>query len=500
MPLFFNPATTGNSRLFIIEGEAAPDHEPEYQVCAHIASVEKSFGESERIEAQSPDQYRKFDVIGEILGAEEDATSQIVSKYALDIVSELYRLGRIGCPADVQAHFGECEDPLDFDSFQKALVMEYVRLTNWSTDDLGTQASGDQAAINEMSDIQIRHLYELVRISLAERGKDVVTNPLNDVIGCNRVTCGACDEYNDGCQNFYAVGDSSPGSPGTAPDLVYTQDGGDTIYAEDINTLTSADNADGVACLKDWVIVISNSANAIEYEDVDDIGTAGGWEETTTGFVAGGEPNDIWSVGTYAFICGDGGYVYGLDNPVTGVEVLDAGVATTEDLNAVKALNKKFAVAVGDNGAIVYTTNRTGWQSIALTLSDGSVITENLTAVALRSKTDWIVGTSSGNMYYTKDGGVEWTLITNVPVTLSDVNDIVYATNSELFAAVTLASDSSGAILRSYNGGYSWIVLPENPGNIPVNTGIEALATCNDPNFVIGVGQNGNDGYFVVGS
>ena len=60
----------------------------------------------------------------------------------------------------------------------------------------------------------------------------------------------------------------------------------------------------------------------------------------------------------------------------------------------------------------------------------------------------------------------------------------------------------AGRLLRTYDGGYSWIVLPEATGVIPANDRLNAIATCPiDANIVVGVGLADltADGIIVVG-
>jgi hypothetical protein len=75
------------------------------------------------------------------------------------------------------------------------------------------------------------------------------------------------------------------------------------------------------------------------------------------------------------------------------------------------------------------------------------------------------------------------------------------ATKSVLYMAHQTAA-IRGRILRSYNAGQEWVVLPENAGTIPVNDAINALAVSEtNPNLVVGVGlaDNAVDGIIVVG-
>src|SRR5690606_10622162 len=102
--------------------------------------------------------------------------------------------------------------------------------------------------------------------------------------------------------------------------------------------------------------------------------------------------------------CGDGGYVYGTDDPTAGVTVLDAGIATTENLLAIKALSENHAVAVGENDAVVFTRNKTNWTTPDATPASGV----DLRCIELKSTSEWWVGASDGTVYYTVDTADTW--------------------------------------------------------------------------------------------
>lgn len=79
------------------------------------------------------------------------------------------------------------------------------------------------------------------------------------------------------------------------------------------------------------------------------------------GYVVGGGFNDIWFIGIYVFIVGDIGYVYGFDDVIGVVIVLDAGVAIGQNLNVVYVLISEFVVVVGNNGVVIYIQNGVMW-------------------------------------------------------------------------------------------------------------------------------------------
>jgi photosystem II stability/assembly factor-like uncharacterized protein len=462
-------------------------------------AASQSFGDITRVECPSPDEYNQFYVSTEVQGSEEPPTTTLVGRYGLDITSTLLRLAKRRCPSDVHIHLGTCQNPENFDDFTKGIVLEWAHLPTWSTEDLGAIQSGDNNPVNETVDVSARSLYEIVQMSFAKKGEDIVTNPLTDVVICSKRECGDCDDPDDGCQVIFATGAATPGSPGTAPDLVWSVNSGQTLYADDINSLDASEDADALACLKEYVVVVSNADGGIHYKLKSNIvaGTPWLWTRNATNIAAAGPPNDIWSLGLFAFIVGDGGYIYSLTNPVAGVTELDAGAATTSNLNAVHALSRKFAVAVGASAAIVQTTDGENWAAV----TGPSGLADGLNCVWLKDKKTWFIGTDAGAIYYTIDGGANWTQLTNIPVTFSAVRDIQFSTNNVGYIAGNTATPA-GVIIRTYNGGNSWVALPEGVTSLPANDQIDAIAACKyDPNFVIGVGlaDDASDGIFVVG-
>jgi hypothetical protein len=491
----FNPAKTAFSRVFLIDGRARPDHAPSFQSCLKAGALEWGQGDVEKIECPDPEQYGEFLEEGEIQGAQERPSLPLTGRYASDLASTLLDLARRRCDYDVQVHFGRCTDPRMFNQFTKSIIFEKGRSTNYSTEDLGALASDENAKVDESTDVSGREFYEVLPISYAEKAKDTVVNPLEDVVICSVISCGDCDDEDPGCDNIFAISGSTGGSPGTPPDVVYSGDKGVTWAADDVNVLGASSTGDGIACIGDYVVVISHSDDSISYKTKADIlnGVVEGWTEVTTGIVAAGSPMDIWSVGSYAFIVGDGGYVYGTDDPTGGVTVLDAGVATTENLTKVHAISDDFAVAVGENGAIIFTEDGSTWAD-----ASSSPSASNLTAVWVKTEDEWFVSTAT-QLYYTLDQGVNWTA-KNLPVTPTDIDDIAMASDSVMY--VSIVYSSNGRIYRSYDGGYSFVNTPEGVATIPLADAYTAIAACtNDENFVVGAGlaDDATDGILVVG-
>lgn len=496
--LSYTPAKNAYSRVFIIKRRARGDRAPTFQSCLIAGSVEQAFGDIERIECPDPDEYGGFIEVGTIRGAEERPTTSLSGRYASDVASDLLELARIKCAADVQIHFGTCEDPSDFNNFSKAVILEEAFLTNVSTDELGTLDSGGQAAVNESADLAAKNWYEVLPITFSERTPAAVTNQLMDVVLADKVSCGGCEDESDGCDKIYAVSKAAGGSPSTPADCVYSLDGGTSWFAEDVDGL-GTDEPLAIAVIGDYVVVF-NSTTAEHYyvlkSELDGVGAEAAWSSVASGYNASGQPNDAWSVGTKAFIVGAGGYIYSTEDATAGVDELDAGTATSEDLNAVHAVSKTMAIAGGANGALVYTTDGVTWSA-----APSSPTAAAINAVWMKSAQEWWVGTATGYLYYTTDGGTTWVEKSFTGSGAGAIHDIAFATDSVMYVAHATAAPA-GRILRSYNGGYSFNVLPEGAGSIPANDQVTALAACEDDvNLVIGVGlaDDASDGFIVKG-
>lgn len=494
----FKPLTSAATRVFLIEGRARFDHKPSYQSCLKLTAVTKSFGDLTRIEVPNPDEYGKFDEVGEIRGASARATSSLVGYYSLDLKSTLLRLGADGCAVDVQLHIGECKTPSQFTLFDKAMILENVFLSQYATGDLGALASGENATVNETADISAKEIYEVLPVSYGVKAGSIVTNEVVAGALCDSPSCGECSSESNGCKKLFYVTKNAGGSPSTPADLVYSLDGGITWCAYDISGMLAASDPTGVACIGEYLVIISNAENALFYtllSSLDGIHPST-FTKVTTGFVRG--PNAIFSVSNKVFIVADFGYVYSSEDVTAGVTAIETGTATISKLNDIWALSSEFAVAVGNDGAVIYTLDGVSW-SLAATSPVG--IGTHLKCVYAKSESEWIVGTSGGKLFYTLNSGSTWVEKSFPGSGSGSVLDISGANDSVLWMAHQ-TSVTKGRILRSYDRGYQWVVTPEGSGSIPVADKYNVLLTCSyDANFISagGLADDAADGIIIVG-
>ncbi|GAG64735.1 unnamed protein product, partial [marine sediment metagenome] len=360
---------------------------------------------------------------------------------------------------------------------------------------------GEQGKVDETGDISSQRVYEFVPIALAAREPKLVYNELLDVIICDAPSCGDCETESTGCQRIMAISQTEGGSPTTPADVVFSLDGGLTWFSDDIDTLDVAVNPSGIACVGSYVVVIANSAGEemhialiSEFDGVTDPA----FIQQTTGYVAGRGPNDIWSLGSTAYICADFGYIYKTTDPAAGVTVIDAGAATVAILHAIHMLSEEFGVTVGQDGAIVRIQS-----DLAALMGVTPVgIGEDLQAVWVKSESEWFVGSDAGGFYFTLNGGATWTAITLPGAAPSAITGIEMSSDSVMYVSATV--DGKGEIFVSIDGGKSFIRAPRNQANaMPGNDRINAIAACiHDVDFVVGVGlaDDATDGFIVIGS
>ena len=496
------PAISANSRVFIIQGGASPEHTPVYYSCMKLTAVSQDFGEVEQVTAPNPYQAGAVILVGELRGDKGRVTASLQGRYAMDIVSTLLAYAKIGCPIDIQLHFGLCTDPSVFDKFDKAIILEDAALTSYNTDELGALSGGDSAVINETTDISAADIYEVVPVRVTPVAGTLTTSKVLDIRICEGVACVGCGSGNTGCDfSIASTAGSAIVDPPIAPVVIYNwgANSGGFWYSQDINIFSSGQDADSIDCVGDYVVAVSDEYVGLAYSPKTNItpDSTPAWLGYTTGF-GSGAPKWIDAFYNIAIIVGNNGYVYLLgSNPADGVTVLDAGVAAAgDDLYNVHMYDFSTAVAVGENGCVIYMTDGKTWQ-VAATRPAGAGVTLN--TVWVKSENEWWVGTSTGYIYYTLDQGVNWIPKTFYGSGTGTIRDIAFATKSIGYFTRTTNAPGGARLYRTYNGGKTWVLVPEKSGTLPSAFRYNHIGVCTlDPNFIVLAGVGDDDASGII--
>lgn len=480
----------GDMRLFFLEGDGDPECHVTYEGFAIVTRPTASFGDITNHYAPDPLNRRRYKVIAKTSGAETPPEMPISNIYSHSL-SKWLRLGKQKCDHGIQAHLGACSDPQDYNSgYYKILCLEKARIRSWGLDgNLGSLQPNDEGTVNEEVPFAGEVLYEIKPFdSFARLGSTTITRPLVDGVIADSVSCGGdCGTASDGCSIMLAVSSATVGSPGLSATVYFTDDGGSTVQETTVSTLGVSEDPTAIGFDGTYVFVLSPDSESHHYAALADILAASdSWVEVTIGYHSGNGPVAAYVAGPRdIFICGVGGYVYKATNITSSVSIIESANATTEDLNDIAGADDNHVVAVGNNNAVIATTD-----GETFTLITGPAAGVALNRVWVVSNTKWLVAAANGRLYFTKNGGNTWAESGFGGSGSGSVHDITFATVDVGFMSHT-TSGNVGNLYKTIDGGASWVVLPEQPGgpSVPSHRAIVRLLPC-DQNTFYAVGTN----------
>lgn len=473
------------SRVWMIEGRAAPHHVPEYVGRAKFGDSSYPFGDVESGEMPSETAYGGFDEVIDIPGAEERPTGSIQARYEMT-ASALLRVAKRRCALDLQGHIGKCSNPRDFNKgWEKVRFYENLRFTSWGDENFGALQSDERAIVNENLEFSAQEITEMGRKTFSERAGATVTREIISIDVCDSAQCGDCGDESDGCQKIIAVQTGSGASPGTSPMAIFSGDGGGVWAARSITTLQGNEPPSDSECVGDYFVVISRVDESINYAlTADLLNSVEVWAQHSTGIVWSKGPNAIVSLSANeTWIVGEDGYIYFSNDIVNSVEIQDAGEATTEDLLDVDAYDNQNVLAVGEANAVVVTADGGNiWTAIT-----GPAVGVQLNCCLMKEEDLWLIGDNAGDLWYTTDRGTHWHVI-NLVGSPTSIQDIKRLTDSVLSLSAVVGG--AGRVYQSIDGGRSWYTLPESGVSvIPANQRINQLAVCaENPTVLFGGG------------
>lgn len=489
-------------RLWAVEGGVHPLHTPIYLGLAKLGDPSQSTGDATRIAAPDPNDFNRDITVGSTPGTEERGTITVSERYTV-AQSRLIKWYREKCRTDLYGLVGICGNPQDFDrGGDKWVYFPDCRPSNIAIENFSAFSKDESNPAQPNLDMTFEQFWEFLRIGTSQIHSDVTTREIMVVVRCDRRSCGECDEISGGCNKIFAVMLGTGATPGTQPTLIYSDDGFVTYSTQTIDTLFSTERVAMGTCIAGDLVLISTEGNEIHYTNISDIFIGlNDWEENDTGFVVGGEPLAIYSVGpSDTWIVGNGGYIYYTRNHRASVTVQDAGVATTQNLNCVHAANANNVIAVGNSNAVVVTRNGGDvWET-----RTGPAAGENLSVCWMLSNDTWFVGTGaggSGKLYVTNDGGYTWTQV-DLPVSgVSRFDRLIFASGAEGFLAYR--SGGNGYILRTINAGATWMALPDSHATkLPKTDYFNDLAVCEEDSntvFAGGLDDDASSGMLIKG-
>lgn len=415
------------------------------------------------------------------------------------------QLYRIGCQFNLYESVGNCSDLSDFLQGWSDYVLVYSGAL--VTDkDFGNRSAwdSDDAAEDSLS-ITLADVYPVGPLSFGEGAASEADREVVDVVYQNTLSCGDCGPSVSPSDRIYAITKSSgAGSPGMPAEVIYSLNGGTTWYQMDITGIGASEDPLGVDIVGNYIVILAgtSAAPAYYYAEINSkTGVPGAFTKITTGFVANHQAVDLYVVSPReVFMVGEGGYIYKSTDIASGVSLVNAGIATTQNLYRISG-NGDTIVATGAGGVIIKSINRGATWSTTTT----SPTVSDIRAVAVVDKFIYWIGHIAGRIYYTLDGGETWTEKGYSGSGVGSVYDIVFPTREVGYISYTTATPAA-RILATWNGGADWTTAAPRILNMPTYQRANRLAyptadsaTSVNNLTIAGLSSGGTDGILLVG-
>jgi hypothetical protein len=418
------------------------------------------------------------------------------------------QLQRINCAFNLYNVVGDCKDLSDFLAGWSDYVLIYSGALVTDKDLGDRQAWDSDDAIEDSLSLTLADIYPIGPLAFGSNADNLITLEVVDVVYGSAEQCGDCGPQDDGTKRIYAVTKSSGSTPGTAPKLIYTVDGGNTWTQGSIDTLGATEDPAGIDIVGQFLVVYTRTAggptlSGYYYSEINGFtGVPGTWTKVTSGFVASFQIYDMYVLSPREiFFSADGGGVYQSTDIATGVTLVTSGVTGSALFRISGHQDSGTLVAVGGSGAVLKSVNRGDtWQ-----LSTAAPVVATLQAVAVQDANLYWVGSAGGRKYFTLDGGETWTEQTFSGSGAGQVRDIVFL-NNEVGYMSHDTIDPTARLFATWDGGRSWtytrprilgIGSQDRINRIAVPQVSAGIAANNVA--VAGLAGNGSDGILLLG-
>lgn len=484
----------GQVRVFIQEGGINPGEPYKYYGCFMMDSPSQDLGTPDPVYCPSSEVRNTWDIVDDIAKAPALGSFDF-TQHASQFLAEMWMaLKRRRCIINIQVTASSCARPDDFTEWDAKIVFIGSRISTLGLSPLNPLSGDDNAIVDWTGTFNFRDWDVIKGLRFGEVADSTIVAEVLDGLFYDTVQCGECGVPSDGCEVAYLLTISNTGSPGLSGQLLYTLDGGGTWTATDINTLGGL-SPNRLTVMGTRMVVISQATGSHHHKRVNDInsGVAGGWTNVSTGYVATKGPRAIYAKNSaQGYIAAAGGYIYFLSNATSGVTVLTDGSITVQDLNDIAGSGNTI-VAVGGNNAVLVSGN----DGNSFSLVTGPAAGVNLTAVWCINTRIWFVGTGTGRLFYTVNGGTSWS---EISIGASVINDIRFESNG-LVGYIAAEVGGAAVVFRTTDGGNNWSSDEPDVTDIPSAVRANFVYPC-FLNKVLTGGRKtvGGDGFAAIAS
>ncbi|HUW14685.1 MAG TPA: hypothetical protein VM537_33500 [Anaerolineae bacterium] len=459
--------------------------------CASMGGASIPKGGTELRYCQDVTQSGKFTISNKIKTAADAPNGSMVTK-----LGQIDYLDGLECSFGIRARYSKCgarENVQAYDPLM--LTFSGVDLESEDYDDLVISDPGNEDEIMVTTPWTATYAYRIVTVVGARLGSlaDLGDQPINSWAICDTAQCaGYCGTRKDGCSLYYGVTDLDTSPYGWSNLITGIKDvftGVTTWYTRPIIGVNG--NVEGLTCAGDRVIVSSNSASLVAYNDTFDeygVPDQDTWNIVTMTHAPAANGNALYARTTLEVwvACADGYVGKSTDGGATW-SYISVGTA----LNAIYSYAGNLTVVVGDTGQMYLSGDGgSSWTNI----TEVATVADNLLCVKVppSREREIFVGTNAGEIYRSRNQGATFAEMTFSGSGAGSVDDIAFAgDNGDVLWILHNNATPQGRILRDLsggNGGADVEVAANYTAVIAAGVQLNTIAAC-DVNTAFAAGE-----------
>lgn len=477
--------TAGQGALWVQTG--GPNTATEYLGCHQIGDIDEPFGDSEAMYCPDPSAPNTFQVVGTIEGAPDLVTTEIVT----DVTDALDALEVIGKDKFTLYVNKVVSGRMDiFDNRSRVFILTDCGLTARGLSNLAARIPDDNSRSEQTFGLSASSLIRWVDPTISRYTTAVNKNL--DAICCNREK-----RLRTAQQTALEPGQYAFASG--ADQTVLRTINGTTWAACATSPFEATDNVSGLVMFPmdatNYRVIAANgttdAAAPAEIEYSDDLGAT--WTAVTVGSVNAHFFPVAGSLYAYdrtlIFAATNLGYIHKSVDAGGTWSTVEAGVITNVDILSIHFADTEVGFFCGEGNIVGKTTDGgESWQ--AVTGPAGGV---NLTAIHCFDRYRVWVATANGKLYYSSDGGTNWTERTFIGSGTGAITTMKFFNDLIGYAVRTVTGVST--LLNTINGGYNWGTI-----SVPTNSTINALAIADVYHTYFAGDANASTGYIAKAS
>lgn len=463
----------------------------EWLECTTVADMPKPKGDLTPIYEPDPANRNKWIIVDYIQGEPGTPTTTL----SRPLFATANYLLSLDCPINLWATYDCAGSQGDPENYRLAILLFQMRVSNSRILAEAVAAQpGEQNEVKTDAELAYQDRLEFYQIAFSVQALRN-TAAANAITFLPKLCDSACRSGRGLCEEGYLALDGSIYNS----EVKYTKDGGAnwTQTATDPFTYAGGDASDIIVLdisTGHKAIVFRGSATTGEPAEcaiTDDWGAT--WTNVDIGAVNDQYITHVFMYQAKIWAVASGGYIYSSTDQGNTWTADESGVETIGVLRDICLYSKEMGYAVGDNNVFLYTTDGSEWNA-----RTGPEPGANLLSVAVNGKGHVFVGTNSGALYRSENGGLTWLDQDGVAGAwrqlgaIGSISRIKFDTILRYYGALIYNDGTPvGTVFTTHDGGASW---QEVPGQTATwNLGLNDIHICDQNTyFVVGEAHGGS--------